>query len=61
MLYFEAEKEECWNRDEADNPKHKPGSELTDNVVVMRFGMNDNARRLVEVIMIEQRHQQDYD
>lgn len=39
----------------------KSGSELTDNVVVMRLRINDDAGRLAEVIMIEQRRQQDCD
>jgi hypothetical protein len=41
--------------------EREPGSELTDNVVVMRFGIIDNAGRLAEVIMIEQRCQQQGD
>lgn len=35
--------------------KRKSTSELTDDVVIMRLGIIDNAGRLAEVIMIEQR------
>jgi len=58
----EAEKEECRNREDADDSMNvNRGGELTDNVVVMRFGIIDNAGRFAEVIMIEQRSQQDCD